>query len=96
VSTLFADAGRFADIMQDVYWKRDDCRYAPLECQGPNENGLYVFNLGLDGDCDETLTVLRSEPWRGHVMLWIEQETHSGPEVWLDREKLRDAPLDLY
>lgn len=94
VTTSRSANERFVAIVEELEELHN--KYGTLPCQGPNENGLYVFSLGVDYARPELLAALRNEPWAFHTMLWIGEEVCDGPEVWVNGHQLRESALSHY
>lgn len=89
------DADRFAALVSEHYWNGEHTP-RPQEDDGPKVPGATVFNFGFNYASDELIAALRAEKWESHTVLWIDQEAHDGPEIWVDGKLARDAPIELY
>lgn len=89
------DANRFAELVSEFYERRDG---KPMEVW-PMESADHAaycrfFYFGVDYADDILLDSLKREPWDGHTVLWIEQETHDGPNIQVDGQTIQRSVLE--
>lgn len=90
------DVDRFAELVAAFYKRRygSDLEVTPMECDGPNFTWCELFYLGLDYADGALIDTLKSEPWVGHTVLWIESESYANPNIQVNGETVMKAILE--